>query len=60
MTLRTHAPQYKPMMVGYQHAQCLDGEGLFFAYFGIAVLYYRSIEVYCYCHFLMELSSFSP
>ena len=55
-----HAPQYKPMMVGNQHTQCLHGEGFFFAYFQIVVLHYRSVEVYCYCHFLMELSSFRP
>lgn len=55
-----HAPQDEPMMVGNQHAQGLDGEGLFFAYFRIAVLHYRSVKVYCYCHFLMELSSFKP
>lgn len=55
-----HAPQDEPMMVGNQHAQGLHGEGLFFAYFRIAVLHYRSVKVYCYCHFLMELSSFKP
>ena len=55
-----HAPQDEPMMVGYQHAQGLHGEGLFFAYLGIAVLHYRSVKVYCYCHFLTELSFFRP
>ena len=37
-------------MVLDEHLQCLYGKGNLVADLRIAVLYYRSVKIYCYCH----------
>ena len=56
----THTPQDYLMSVLTEHLQRLNGKRYLLANLRISVFYNCTIKIYCYCHFLIELSSLFP
>ena len=53
----TYRPHDDAMAILTKHLQGVNGEGDFLADFRIFVGYYRSVEIYCYCHIFSFLRS---
>ena len=56
----TDAPEDELVAIANEHLQGLNGKGSLLTYLGVTVLDNRTVKIYCYYHFLIELSSFWP